>query len=85
MEAGADSERGVEVETTEEHENRAADGGCCVSTCCASSEFPVVRLSDTETVVLMGSLSLGEDSCIITHGAGRLTMPKSEIKRMLPY
>ena len=35
MEAGAGVDHGVEVETTGEHENRAADRGCCVSTCSA--------------------------------------------------
>jgi hypothetical protein len=36
LSAGARVDNGVEVETTGEHENRAADRGCCVSTCCAS-------------------------------------------------
>jgi hypothetical protein len=34
---GAGVDHGVEVETTGEHENRAADRGCCVSTCSLSS------------------------------------------------
>jgi hypothetical protein len=29
-------DHGLEVRTTEDHENRAADRGCCVSTCSAS-------------------------------------------------
>ena len=33
LSAGEGVERGVEVKTTEDHENRAADRGCCVSTC----------------------------------------------------
>lgn len=33
LSAGASVERGVEVENTGEHENRAADRGCCVSSC----------------------------------------------------
>ena len=37
LSAGASVDHGVEVETTQEHVNRAADRGCCVSTCCASS------------------------------------------------
>jgi len=35
LSAGATVDHGVEVETTEEHVNRAADRGCCVSTCSA--------------------------------------------------
>ena len=37
LSAGASVDHGVEVETTGEHVNRAADRGCCVSTCWASS------------------------------------------------
>jgi hypothetical protein len=33
LSAGASVDHGVEVETTEKHVNRAADRGCCVSTC----------------------------------------------------
>jgi hypothetical protein len=33
LSAGASVELGVDVETTEDHVNRAADRGCCVSTC----------------------------------------------------
>jgi len=33
MEARARVDHGVDVETTEEHVNRAADRGCCVSSC----------------------------------------------------
>ena len=40
MEAGASVDHGVEVETTGKHVNRAADRGCCVSTCSASSIPP---------------------------------------------
>jgi hypothetical protein len=37
LSAAANVDHGVEVETTGEHVNRAADGGCCVSTCSPSS------------------------------------------------
>jgi len=37
LSAGASVDHGVEVVTMEDHVNRAADRGCCVSTCCASS------------------------------------------------
>jgi len=37
LSAGACVDNGVDVETTGEHENRAADGGCRVSTCSDSS------------------------------------------------
>ena len=37
LSAGARVDHGVEVETTENHENRAADRGCCVSSCSISS------------------------------------------------
>jgi hypothetical protein len=36
LSAGARVDHGVEVETTEEHGNMAADRGCCVSTCSLS-------------------------------------------------
>ena len=36
LSAGASVDHGVEVKTREDHVNRAADRGCCVSTCCAS-------------------------------------------------
>jgi hypothetical protein len=46
LSAGASVDHGVDVETTLEHENRAADRGCCVSTCCASdSWFAIVKPS----------------------------------------
>jgi len=35
LSAGASVDHGVEVESTEEHVNRATDRGCCVSTCWA--------------------------------------------------
>jgi len=35
LSAGASADHGVEVKTTEDHVNRAADRGCCVSTCSA--------------------------------------------------
>jgi hypothetical protein len=43
LSAGASVDHGVEVEATGEHENRAADRGCCVSTCSESSfvEVPI--------------------------------------------
>ena len=37
LSARASVDHGVEVETKGEHENRAADRGCCVSSCSASS------------------------------------------------
>jgi hypothetical protein len=37
LSAGARFDHGVKVETTGDHVNRAADSGCCVSACCASS------------------------------------------------
>ena len=33
LSAGASVDHGVEVEATEDHVNRAADRGCCVSSC----------------------------------------------------
>jgi hypothetical protein len=36
LSAGASVDHGVDVETTGEHKNRAADRGCCVSACSAS-------------------------------------------------
>jgi hypothetical protein len=39
LSARASVDHGVEVETTDEHENRAADRGCCVSSCSDSSLF----------------------------------------------
>ena len=51
MEAGASVAQGVNVETTEEHENRAADRGCCVSTCSASSILmEVIRQSVSQSI-----------------------------------
>jgi hypothetical protein len=43
LSAGASVDHGVDVETTQEHENRAADRGCCVSSCSESSfvEVPI--------------------------------------------
>ena len=37
LSAGASVDHGVDVETTKDHLNRAADRGCCVSTCSISS------------------------------------------------
>ena len=37
LSAGASVDHGVDVGITEDHVNRAADRGCCVSTCSASS------------------------------------------------
>jgi hypothetical protein len=39
LSAGASVDHGVDVEVTEEHVNRAADRGCCVSTCSAVLVF----------------------------------------------
>jgi hypothetical protein len=39
--AGVDNR--VEFETTREHENRAADRGCCVSTCSGSLHYQEAR------------------------------------------
>jgi hypothetical protein len=36
LSARASVDHGVDVEITKEHVNKAADRGCCVSTCCAS-------------------------------------------------
>jgi hypothetical protein len=36
LSAAASVDYGVGVETTENHENRAADRGCCVSSCSPS-------------------------------------------------
>ena len=36
LSAGARVDHGIEVKTTGKHVNRAADRGCCVSTCSAS-------------------------------------------------
>ena len=36
LSAGASVDHGVDVVTTQEHENRAADRGCCVASCWAS-------------------------------------------------
>jgi len=36
LSAGANVDRGVEVEIMVDHVNRAADRGCCVSTCSTS-------------------------------------------------
>jgi hypothetical protein len=35
LSAAAQVDHGVEVKTTEDHEKRAADRGCCVSACSA--------------------------------------------------
>jgi hypothetical protein len=45
LSAGASVDHGVDVETTEDHVNRAADRGCCVSTCSASDLLDVVARS----------------------------------------
>ena len=37
LSAGASVDHGVEVQATEDHINRAADRGCCVSSCSESS------------------------------------------------
>jgi len=41
--AGADVETGEKVHVTGDVADRAASGGCCVSTCCASSLIRVTR------------------------------------------
>jgi len=41
LSARASVDHGVGIETTGEHENSAADRGCCVSTCWASWIFRV--------------------------------------------
>jgi hypothetical protein len=46
LSAGASVDHGVDVETTGEHENKAADRDCCVLACCASVIFFVVRSED---------------------------------------
>ncbi len=45
LSARAHFDHGVEVGTKEEHVNRAADRGCCVSTCCASDSIGVGYLN----------------------------------------
>jgi len=47
LSAGASVDHGVEVEDTEDHVNRAADRGCCVSTCSASLIFVIRENSKT--------------------------------------
>ena len=39
LSAGARVDHGVGVETTDEHENRAADRGCCASACSPSIDI----------------------------------------------
>lgn len=51
LSAGAGVDHGVGVETTGEHENRAADRGCCVSSCS-------LLLSDCRWVVEFGWIIL---------------------------
>ena len=46
LSAGASVDHGVGVETTQEHENRAADRGCCVSSC-STLRFVVCILVST--------------------------------------
>ena len=64
LSAGASVDHGVEVEATEDHVNRAADRGCCVSTCCASSfldEGPGVPSGLQIREALRAILSSSED------------------------
>ena len=46
LSAGAGVDHGIEVGNREEHVNRAADRGCCVSTCSASSFLGSVGIRD---------------------------------------
>jgi hypothetical protein len=56
MEARASVDYGVDVKTTGDHVNRAADRGCCVSTCCASYFWVVFafRWDDVIRAVVAG-------------------------------
>ena len=48
LSAGANVDHGVDFITASEHENRAADRDCCVSTCCAYSfKFDSVHLDES--------------------------------------
>jgi hypothetical protein len=58
LSAGASVKCGVDVETTEEHENRAADRGCCVSTCSLLPILGAVDLSE-QSAILLVALVLG--------------------------
>jgi hypothetical protein len=51
LSAGAGVDHGVGVESTGEHENRAADRGCCVSTCSVSW----IVVAETVNSVVPGS------------------------------
>ena len=64
LSAGASVDHGVDVGTTEEHVKRAADRGCCVSSCCASSfrvvvtgsgktVYDLVRATDVESAIIV--------------------------------
>ena len=57
LSAGASVDHGVDVETTVEHVNRAADRGCCVSACSALHFGLKVGL--IKSVVAFGWASLG--------------------------
>jgi hypothetical protein len=46
LSAGASVDHGVDVETTGEHANRAANRGCCVSACSISSFIGSVNRDD---------------------------------------
>jgi len=54
LSAGASVDHGVEVETKENHVNRAADRGCCVSTCSESSH----QVRETERLSFLASDSI---------------------------
>ena len=52
LSAGAGVDHGVEVETTEDHVNRAADRGCCVSSCSLLPILGAVDLSSASRLAL---------------------------------
>ena len=64
LSAGASVDHGVEVETTGEHENREADRGCCVSTCCAS----LILCEGDENTEQFNRLSDGRQEAVAVAG-----------------
>ncbi len=78
LSAGASVDHGVEVETTGEHENRAADRGCCVSTCCAS----LILCEGDENTEQFNRLSDGRQEAVAVaglHQEGQQHPPVSEL------
>ena len=78
LSAGASVDHGVEVETTGEHENRAADRSCCVSTCCAS----LILCEGNENTEQFNRLSDGRQEAVAVaelHQEGQQHPPVSEL------